>query len=90
MTLSNTPLRMLVKSYASGLLTRRQYLEVRQRLLHTLAEQGQISDEDLEKLMKSRVKSESPKAFRKYSTSDWIIIILGLLAAVSMGFILYN
>jgi hypothetical protein len=90
MTLSNTPLRILVKSYASGLLTRRQYLEVRKRLLQTLAKQGQLSHEDLERLMKSRVKSESPKTFRKYSASDWIIIALGLLAAASMGFILYN
>lgn len=90
MNLPNTPLRMLVKSYASGLLSRRQYLEIRQRLLHTLAEQGHISDEQLEKLMQGRSESESPRVFRRYSASDWIIIVLGLLAAAAMGFILYS
>jgi hypothetical protein len=92
MNLTNTPLRILVKSYASGLLTRRQYLDIRQRLLHILAQHGQVTDQDLEKLMKIGAKSnaDSPRAFKKYSASDWVIIVLGLLAATAMGFILYS
>ena len=90
MILSNTPLRMLVKSYTNGLLTRRQYLEIRKRLLNSLAQKGSLSHQELEQLMKLDNKEENPRVFKKYSGSDWFIIALGLLAAGAMGYILYS
>jgi len=37
MTLTNSPVRLLVKTYANGLLERKQYLEIRQQLLRKLS-----------------------------------------------------
>ena len=47
MKLDESPLRLLVKSYTSGLIDREQYLEVRQQLLKKLSIHGQITQEDV-------------------------------------------
>jgi hypothetical protein len=85
-----SPLRLLVKSYSNGLLTRDQYLKVRSQLLKKLATQGNVSDEDLNNFMQIYQENEKVTANRSYSPSDWIIIILGLLAAIVLAFILYG
>ncbi len=91
MTQSNSPLRLLVKSYASGLLNRRQYLEIRQQLLKKLSIQGSISQDDLKNFLKIHTDTdEASLSANGYSPSDWIIILLGLFAAAALGVILYS
>ena len=91
MTLSNTPLRLLVKSYANGLLDRKQYLEIRQQLLKKLSTQGKLTQDDLQNFLNIYMETgEQPSSTKKYSASDWVIIILGLCAAGALGVILYS
>jgi hypothetical protein len=85
-----SPLRLLVKSYSSGLFSRPQYLEVRSQLLKKLALQGDVTHEDLSNFMKIYQDTGELAAKKSYSHSDWIIIILGLLAAIALAFILYG
>lgn len=90
MTLSDTPLRLLVKAYASGLLDRKQYLDIRQQLLKKLSHHGNISHDDLQNFMSIHMDTEQHSVTRSYSISDWIIIVLGLIAATVLGFVLYG
>lgn len=90
MTLSDTPLRLLVKTYANGLLNRDQYLDIRQELLKKLSTHGEISHEDLQNFLSIHMDTRQPSATTSYSVSDWIIIILGLIAATVLGFVLYG
>ena len=86
----NSPLRLLVKSYENGLLNRDQYLEIRQQLLKKLSSTGGITSEDLKNFMAIYQGAEQPDNLTSYSVSDWVIIILGLIAAASLGIFLYN
>ncbi len=86
----DTPLRLLVKSHSNGLLDRAQYLEIRQQLLKKLATQGEISHEDIKNFLKIHQNTEQLHAWNSYSISDWIIIVLGLIAAATLGLLLYN
>ena len=90
MTLSDSPLRLLVKTYASGLLNRDQYLDIRQELLKKLSTHGEISHEDLQNFLSIHMDTRQPSTVTSYSVSDWIIIVLGLIAATVMGFVLYG
>lgn len=90
MKLAESPLRLLVKSYANGLLNRDQYLDVRQQLLKKLSTQGSITHEDLKNLLSIYQDTDKLSTLNNYTVSDWIIIILGLLAALTLGVILYN
>ncbi len=90
MRLEESPLRILVKSYANGLLEREQYLEIRHQLLRILSHKGDISQQDLQKLLKQYEERDSASWISAYSASDWIIVALGLLAAAALGYILYS
>ena len=90
MTLTNSPIRLLVKSYANGLLERDQYLEIRQQLLKKLSTKGKLSHSDLQNFLNLYMETEEQPVTRRYSASDWIIIILGLMAAAALGVILYS
>jgi len=87
MTLINTPLRLLVKSYANGLLDRQQYLEIRLQVLKKLASSGKISHDDLQNFMQIYQDTGNPKILNSYSVSDWLIIILGMFAASALAYI---
>jgi hypothetical protein len=87
---TDTALRLLVKSYTSGLIDRQQYLEVRHQLLKKLSSQGQVSQEDLKNFYELYQNTDTARPVKQYSISEWIIIILGLLAAAALGFILYS
>ena len=87
---NDSPLRLLVKSYENGLLNREQYLDVRVQLLRKLSSQGSVSHDELKNFLKIYKDTEQPTARKSYSTSDWIIIILGLLAALALAAILYG
>lgn len=86
----SSPLRLLVKNYSNRLLTRSQYLDVRSQLLKRLALHGKVTHEELANFMKIHLETGEVSASKSYSYSDWIIIILGLLAAIALGFILYG
>ena len=90
MKLDESPLRLLVKSYTSGLIDREQYLEVRQQLLKKLSNQGQISVDDVKNFHSIYHNTDTVSSLKDYSLSDWVIIILGLLAAAALGIILYS
>jgi len=90
MKLDESPLRLLVKSYTSGLIDREQYLEVRQQLLKKLSNNGQITQEDVKNFHGIYQNTEAGNSLGNYSFSDWVIIILGLLAAAALGIILYG
>jgi len=90
MKLDESPLRLLVKSYTSGLIDREQYLEVRQQLLKKLSIHGQITQEDVKNFHNIYQNTETSNTLSQYSFSDWIIIVLGLLAAAALGIILYS
>jgi hypothetical protein len=91
MKLNNRPLRNLVKHFASGNIDRKTYLDIRARLLQRLEEHGSLTDRDLESLLGSSEETTAPPAAPKsYSRSDWILILLGLGAALALGAILYG
>ena len=87
---NDTPLRLLVKSYANGLLERDQYLDIRKKLLKKLSSEGHINHKAFQSLMKSYQDQGQISTLSSYSVSDWIIIVLGLMAAVTLGLFLYN
>lgn len=91
MKLDNTPLRQLVKHFASGNLDREQYVRLRARLLQRLEQKGSLTQKDLEQVLEGVQDSEQPQAPpSRYSHSDWVIILLGLAAALALGVILYS
>ena len=47
MKLPSTPLRKLAKTYASDLISREQYVEIRAQLLKRLESKGNIDEADL-------------------------------------------
>jgi succinate dehydrogenase/fumarate reductase cytochrome b subunit len=85
-----SPLRLLVKNYSNGLLARSQYLEIRSQVLKKIALQGNITHEEVNNFMKIFQDTGEVSVNKKYSSSDWVIIILGLLAAIALAFILYG
>jgi len=91
MKLDNTPLRKLVKHFASGNLEREQYVQLRARLLQRLEQKKALTEKDLEQVLDGSRDADPPQAPpRRYSRSDWIIVILGFAAALALGVILYS
>lgn len=90
MTHQQSPFRLLSKSYASQLLTREQYIKSRNKLLKILQTEGYVSEDDLRKLTDKMEDKSTPRTEKSYSPSDWVIIALGLIAALVLGVILYN
>lgn len=87
---NDSALRLLVKSYANGLLERNQYLDIRQKLLKRLSSKGEITHKDLQYFMNKYQETEQESIWKNYSISDWIIIILGFMAAATLAIFLYN
>ncbi|MCP4877986.1 MAG: hypothetical protein GY896_21230 [Gammaproteobacteria bacterium] len=85
-----TPLRLLAKTYANDLISREQYVEIRAQLLKRLESKGRIDDSDLKNFTAITQGSETPKVQKTYTSSDWIIIALGLAASAVLAFVLYG
>jgi len=85
-----SPFRLLTKTYANHMLTREQYVKIRGQLLKKLQNSGKVTEEDLKNFTDITYGNISPPPEKSYSSSDWIIIFLGLIAAIVLGFILYN
>ena len=87
---SSSPFRLLVKSYANNVITREEYVKIRSQLLNKLQSTGGIEESDLNNFTLISQGTPSPKTERSYTSSDWIIIILGLTASAVLAFILYG
>ena len=87
----SSPLRLLAKTHANALISREQYVAIRARMLKKLEARGYIDESDLSTFTDLSRKSDSQKKTpRSYSTSDWIIIGLGLIASAVLAMILYS
>jgi len=85
-----SPLRLLAKTYASDLITREQYIEIRAQLLKRLESSGKISESDMKNFMALVQTPESVSVHRTYTSSDWVIIALGLAASAVLAYVLYG
>ena len=90
MSQSESVFRHLAISYANALITRQQYVMIRSLLLKKLQSRGTIEDGDLENFSKLADSTDLPKIENSYSSSDWIIIVLGIAASAVLGFVLYS
>ena len=90
MSNSESVFRQLARSYASSLITRQQYVQIRSLLLKKLESKGTVEDEDLENFSKLAESSDVPRTEESYTSSDWIIIALGIAASAVLGFIQYS
>ena len=87
---SSSPLHLLVKSYTNSAISREDYVKVRSQLLKKLQSTGEIQEKDLDTFTLNSQDTISPKTERSYSSSDWIIIVLGLSASAVLAYILYG
>jgi hypothetical protein len=85
-----SPLRLLAKTYANELITREQYVEIRAHLLKRLEKKGTITDADLKNFTTLTQGPEPAPEARNYTSSDWLMIGLGLVAAIILAFVLYG
>lgn len=90
MSQNQSPFRLLAKTYSSQMLTRDQYILARAQLLKTLQSKGTVTEEDLRKIANGNQDKSSPTVEKSYSSSDWVIISLGLIAAIVLAYVLYN
>ena len=85
-----SPLRILARTYANDLISREQYIEIRSQLLKKLQNRGRIDESDLKNFIAITQETEAPRASKSYTSSDWIIIALGLAASAVLAFVLYG
>ncbi|MHC4221738.1 MAG: hypothetical protein ACYST9_04890 [Planctomycetota bacterium] len=86
-----SPLRYLAKTYANDLISREQYVLIRAQLLKKLQSKGFIGDDDLQNFIKlAQGRADKPRTEKSYSSTDWIIIALGIAAALVLGLVLYS
>jgi len=86
----SSPLRLLAKTYANDLISREQYIEIRAQLLKRLQSKGKIDESDLKNFTAISQGSDTPRAQKSYTPSDWIIIALGLAASAVLAYVLYG
>ncbi|MDH5353097.1 MAG: hypothetical protein OEY09_01530 [Gammaproteobacteria bacterium] len=79
---SESPFRLLVKTYASRMLTRDQYVKIRGQLLKKLQGNGEVTKDDLNHFTDISFGNPPPEKDKPYSLSDWIIVALGLIAVI--------
>lgn len=90
-TPASSPLRYLAKAYANDLISREHYILVRGQLLKKLQSKGSIKEEDMQNYIRiAQGKSDKPKTEKSYSSTDWIIIVLGIAASIVLGYVLYG
>ncbi len=90
MTQSRSPFRLLSKTYSNQILTRDQYVLIRTHLLKKLQSDGSVTEEDLKKMTDIAQGKSTEDVEKSYSSSDWMVISLGLIAAIVLAFVLYN
>ena len=85
-----SPLRLLAKTYASDLITREQYIDIRAQMLKRLESSGKISESEMKNFMALTRSPETVSVHRSYTSSDWVIIALGLAASAVLAYVLYS
>jgi len=90
MDVQGSPFRLLAKTYANDLISRAQYVEIRAQLLKKLQARGKVKISDLKNFTALTQGSDSPRAEKSYTSSDWIIIALGLGASAVLAYVLYG
>lgn len=90
MTAPGTLLRLLAKTYANDLISREQYIEIRAQLLKRLEANGKIKESDLRNFTALTQGPDPEVKQRSYTSSDWVIIGLGLAASAVLAFVLYG
>jgi hypothetical protein len=90
MKLPSSPLLILAKTYSNDLISREQYVEIRAQLLKRLETRGIIEESDLKNYSALIMGSDTPQTQRSYTSSDWIIIALGLAASAVLAYVLYG
>jgi hypothetical protein len=86
----SSPLRLLARTYANDLISREQYIEIRAQLLKRLESKGRIDNSDLKNFTAITQGTDTPKTQKSYTSSDWIIIALGLAASAVLAYVLYG
>ena len=86
-----SPFRYLAKTYANDLISREHYVLIRGQLLKKLQSKNFIRDDDLQNFIKlAQGGANKPRTEKSYSSTDWIIIALGIAASVALGIVLYG
>ena len=85
-----SPLRLLAKTYASSVISREQYVEIRARLLKRLETGEKIDESDLKNLSEITQDKDQPRTRQSYTFSDWLIVALGLAASAVLAMVLYG
>ena len=86
----NSPFRYLAKTYSDELISREHYVSVRAQLLKRLQSKGIVGDDDLQNFIRLAKGEDQPKIQKTYTSSDWIIIALGIVASIVLGYVLYS
>lgn len=86
----NSPFRYLAKTYSDELISREHYVSVRAQLLKRLQSKGVVGDDDLQNFIRLAKGEDQPKIQKNYTSSDWIIIALGIVASIVLGYVLYG
>jgi len=86
----DSPFRLLAKNYANELVTRNQYVVIRAQLLKKLQKKGNVDRDDLNNFTLISQGSVKHRSSKSYSASEWVIIALGLAAAIAVGYVLYS
>ena len=86
----HSPVRLLAKSYTKHFITREEYIKIRSKLFRKLQFNGKIEDSDINNLISITKDIDAPKLKKSHSASDWVIIILGLIAFLVIIFFLYE
>lgn len=87
-----SPFRILAKEYAADLLSREEYIKLRSNMLVMLQQKGDVSLQDLQNFVRlhETTGDDDQPVKEGYSTSDWLIIALGLIASLVLAYILYT
>ncbi len=86
----NSPFLYLAKTYSNELISREHYVSVRAQLLKRLQSKGIVGDDDLQDFIRLAKSEDQPKTQKTYTSSDWIIIALGIVASIVLGYVLYS
>ncbi len=86
----NSPFRYLAITYSDELISREHYVSVRAQLLKRLQSKGIVGDDDLQDFIRLANGDDQPDTQKTYTSSDWIIIGLGIVASIVLGYVLYG
>lgn len=86
-----SPFRILAREHAADMLSRDDYIKIRSQMLVTLENKGKVNHQDMDNFLRLHHNNDdmSDSAKQGYSGSDWLIIALGMVAAIVLAYILY-